>query len=189
MTTETHETEYASKGIAGTGLGLGIAGTALALLNGGGMLLGGGLGPCKKQEYVTQNEFDMNSVIMSKDAEIADLKSQVYTDTKIVDTYKVLERRIDDLRDRVDANKEKSNEKLYHNVEKLNCKIDFNKNFQDGINAQQLAYNGTNGATIACMQNQIAQLQSLTKMVVPNSNLCPGVPTVYLTHTAPTLSV
>lgn len=53
MTTETHETEYASKGIAGTGLGLGIAGTALALLNGGGMLLGGGLGSCKKQEYVT----------------------------------------------------------------------------------------------------------------------------------------
>lgn len=174
MTTETHETEYASKGIAGTGLGLGIAGTALALLNGGGMLLGGGLGSCKKQEYVTQNEFDMNSVIMSKDAEIADLKSQVYTDTKIVDTYKVLEGRINDLRDRVDANKEKSNEKLYHNVEKLNCKIDFNKNFQDGINAQQLAYNGTNGATIACMQNQIAQLQGITKLVIPNTSVCPG---------------
>lgn len=181
MTTETHETEYASKGIAGTGLGLGIAGTALALLNGGGMLLGGGLGSCKKQEYVTQNEFDMNSVIMSKDAEIADLKSQVYTDTKIVDTYKVLEGRINDLRDRVDANKEKSNEKLYHNVEKLNCKIDFNKNFQDGINAQQLAYNGTNGATIACMQNQIAQLQGITKLVVPNTAVCPGWGNVTIT--------
>ena len=32
--------EYASKGVAGTGLGLGIAGTALWLLQGG---LGGGL--------------------------------------------------------------------------------------------------------------------------------------------------
>ena len=32
--------EYASKGVAGTGLGLGIAGTALWLLSGG---LGGGL--------------------------------------------------------------------------------------------------------------------------------------------------
>ena len=28
--------EYASKGVAGTGLGLGIAGTALGLLNGNG---------------------------------------------------------------------------------------------------------------------------------------------------------
>lgn len=184
MTTETHETEYASKGVAGTGLGLGIAGTALALLNGGGMLLGGGLGPCKKQEYVTQNEFNMNSVIMSKDAEIANLKSQVYTDTKIVDTYKVLEGRINDLRDRVDANKEKSNEKLYHNVEKLNCKIDFNKNFQDGINAQQLAYNGTNSATIACMQNQIAQLQGITKLVIPNTSVCPGWGGVTITPSA-----
>lgn len=29
--------EYASKGVAGTGLGLGIAGTALGLLNGNGL--------------------------------------------------------------------------------------------------------------------------------------------------------
>lgn len=39
------EKEYASKGVAGTGLGLGIAGTALWLLQGGngfGGLLGNG---------------------------------------------------------------------------------------------------------------------------------------------------
>lgn len=37
--------EFASKGVAGAGLGLGIAGTALALLRGGGLFgLGGGLG-------------------------------------------------------------------------------------------------------------------------------------------------
>lgn len=33
--------EFASKGVAGAGLGLGIAGTALGLLNGGGY--GGGI--------------------------------------------------------------------------------------------------------------------------------------------------
>ena len=34
--------EYASKGVAGSGLGLGIAGTALGVLNGGlGNILGG----------------------------------------------------------------------------------------------------------------------------------------------------
>lgn len=32
---EVERTNYASKGMAGTGLGLGIAGTALGLLNGG----------------------------------------------------------------------------------------------------------------------------------------------------------
>jgi hypothetical protein len=37
--------EFASKGVAGSGLGLGIAGTALGLLNNGGNgLLGGLLG-------------------------------------------------------------------------------------------------------------------------------------------------
>ena len=36
--------EFASKGVAGTGLGLGIAGTALGLLNGNGNILGGLLG-------------------------------------------------------------------------------------------------------------------------------------------------
>ena len=33
--------EYASKGVAGTGLGLGIAGTALGLMGGNGLNLGG----------------------------------------------------------------------------------------------------------------------------------------------------
>ena len=32
-----YENKYASKGVAGTGLGLGIAGTALGLLNGNGL--------------------------------------------------------------------------------------------------------------------------------------------------------
>jgi hypothetical protein len=41
------EVNYASKGVAGSGLGLGIAGTALGLLNGGlGNLLNVGGGNC-----------------------------------------------------------------------------------------------------------------------------------------------
>ena len=36
--------DFASKGVAGSGLGLGIAGTALGLLNNNGNLLGGLLG-------------------------------------------------------------------------------------------------------------------------------------------------
>ena len=41
MIDNTNPNNYASKGVAGTGLGLGIAGTALALLNNNGL---GGLG-------------------------------------------------------------------------------------------------------------------------------------------------
>lgn len=39
---------------------------------------------------------------------------------------------------------------------------------------QQAVYNATNTATINCMSGQIAQLLSLTKVVVPNSSVCPG---------------
>lgn len=73
-------------------------------------------------------------------------------------------------------------------TEKLNAKIDCNKAFQDNVNAQQMAYNGSNNATICCMKNQIEDLKGLTKLVIPNYNLCPGVPPVYLSHTAPVLS-
>ena len=51
--------EYASKGVAGSGLGLGIAGTALGLLNGGlGNILGGGCmtGGCGDNAAVNRYE-------------------------------------------------------------------------------------------------------------------------------------
>lgn len=47
----------------------------------------------------------------------------------------------------------------------------------DGVNAaicQQNVYNATNTATLNCMSGQIAQLFSLTKLVVPNTSVCPG---------------
>lgn len=63
---------------------------------------------------------------------------------------------------------------LFHNIEKINARIDCCKAAQDGVNAQQLAYNATNSANLACLQNQVAQLQGMTKLVVPNSSVCPG---------------
>lgn len=39
---------------------------------------------------------------------------------------------------------------------------------------QQNVYNATNNAAINCINGQIAQLMSLTKMVIPNSSICPG---------------
>jgi hypothetical protein len=54
--------------------------------------------------------------------------------------------------------------------ERLNAKI-------GGIEAQicqQAVYNATNTAAVNCMNGQIAQLMSLTKIVVPNTSICPG---------------
>lgn len=51
---------------------------------------------------------------------------------------------------------------------------------QSQINAQAV-YNATNTATIGCIQSQIAALQSLTKLVVPNTSVCPGWGSVNVT--------
>ena len=44
----------------------------------------------------------------------------------------------------------------------------------EGQICQQNVYNATNTATLNCMAGQIAQLMGLTKLVVPNSSVCPG---------------
>jgi hypothetical protein len=44
----------------------------------------------------------------------------------------------------------------------------------EGQISQQAVYNATNTAALNCMQGQIAQLMGLTKVVVPNSSICPG---------------
>ena len=148
--------EYASKGVAGSGLGLGIAGTALGVLNGGlGNLLGGwGNGNCGCSENTPVNRYELNMTneLAAKDAKIGLLESNIYTDQKIVDTYSALNGQINALAAEVRANKDA----------------------QTAVNMNQAVYNGTNTAAIGCIQNQIAQLYSLTKLVVPNTSVCPG---------------
>jgi hypothetical protein len=47
-----------------------------------------------------------------------------------------------------------------------------NKAEQDGINMQQAVYNGTNTSAMTCLREQIAQLQGLSQLVVPQSRVC-----------------
>lgn len=66
--------------------------------------------------------------------------------------------------------------------ERLNNKI-------AGLEAQcceQRIYNATNTAAISCMQGQIAQLASLTKVIIPATSICPPVMPQYNSWTAPT---
>jgi hypothetical protein len=50
--------------------------------------------------------------------------------------------------------------------------------------ADQRVYNATSTAAIGCIQSQIAQLMSLTKLVVPNGSVCPGWGNVTITPAA-----
>lgn len=116
--------DYASKGVAGTGLGLGIAGTALGALD----MLGGLFGMARKPETegdrpVTRYEMGLYQQINAKDNEITALRGMQYTDRAM---------------------------------------------------AAQAAYNATMNATVGFIQNQITQLQGITKLVVPNANVSPG---------------
>lgn len=86
--------EFASKGVAGSGLGLGIAGTALGVLSGGlNNILNNGCN-CSENIPVTRYELEMENKIISKDSEIALLKSNIYTDQKIADVYERLNLKI-----------------------------------------------------------------------------------------------
>lgn len=44
----------------------------------------------------------------------------------------------------------------------------------EGELCEQKVFNATQIGTISCIQGQIAQLMGLTKLVVPNSSICPG---------------
>lgn len=79
------EATYASKGVAGAGLGLGIAGTALALLQGGGLGgLFGGWG-CNGGTAVAGG---MGlAALAEKDAKIAELRAELDTDRKLVQVW------------------------------------------------------------------------------------------------------
>jgi hypothetical protein len=148
--------EFASKGVAGSGLGLGIAGTALGLLNNGGLgnLFGGWNNcGCSDNMAVTRHELSMQNEIMTKDSKIALLESNIYTDQKL-----------NDLRNYIDA--------------KVGA-------VEGAINAQAV-YNATNTATINCIQGQVAQLFALTKTVIPITNVCPQPMPQYNSWTAPT---
>jgi hypothetical protein len=53
------------------------------------------------------------------------------------------------------------------------------------VNAQDV-YNATNTATLNCLAGQVAQLMSLTKIIIPSGNICPAPMPQYNSWTAPT---
>lgn len=144
--------EYASKGVAGAGLGLGIAGTALGLM--GGNVLPGIFGN-NCAAAVCSDNMPVNRYELDQQKRISDLEAQV----ALRDASIYTDGKLNDLRNYVDGKFAAVNDKL----------------------CAQAVHNATNDAVLGCMQGQIQQLYGLTKLVVPNTSVCPGWGNVTIT--------
>jgi len=147
--------------VAGRGTtALGIIGTAL-----GGLSALGGLGGMMahaapmdgSNTYVTRYEMQMAQQLAAKDSEIALIKSEQNTEVKIADVY-----------------------------ERIMTRVNADKNEQNAINMNQAVLNATQTGAIASIQRQVDILNCLTKVVVPNSSICPGWGEVKVEPVAPT---
>ena len=150
------EMTYANKGVAGAGLGLGIAGTALGLMNGGLGNILGGFGWAGNGNC--HENMPVNRSEAAQSARIAELETEV----KLRDANSYTNGLLNNFRNYVDAK--------FASVEKEIC--------------DQKTYNAVNTATLNCISGQVAQLMSLTKMVIPIASICP-TPAVATTTTTP----
>lgn len=128
-------------------IALGAIGTGLSVLNGGlGNLLGGIGGGMYSADNAAVNRYELGLVngIASRDAEIGLLKADKYTDEKLLDLTNQVYADFRRVGDRLDSIEDK-----------------FNK-----ADKESAVFAATATATMSCMQQSIAQLQSLTKLVV-----------------------
>lgn len=89
-----HENMYASKGVAGTALGLGAGALGAQLLSGGLGNLFGGACRCSEDRMVNRYEAEQNGKIAELQTHVKLLESNIYTDQKIADVYERLGARI-----------------------------------------------------------------------------------------------
>ena len=138
--------EFATRGVGNAGLATGIVGTALGVLNGGLGNILNGMGGANCNCIGDNQAVTRHEAAQS--ARIAELESEVkFRDSNIYTDSKMLE--------------------MYKYFDGEVRRID-NKL------CDQAVYNATNTATIGCMAQQINQLLGLTKIVIPNGNVCPG---------------
>lgn len=116
----------------------------------GGTIIGGtpamagcGRGSMGEDTPLTRYEANLLMQLQAKDSHIALLESNIYTDSKIADVY-----------------------------ERLNGKINANKDAQETINREQAVLNATTTAAVSCIKAQVASLMGLTELVVPQSKIC-----------------
>lgn len=202
--------EFASKGVAGSGLGLGIAGTALGVLNSaanGNGLLGGLFGGGWGMNNAAAGGLALNA-LAERDAKIAKLEAERHSDAKSVDVYQQTLRDNTTLRDQLfqfinpiateaGANRERiavleaqhkcEVEKALLREQLIQAKID---NCCCQMNGKIDSVAQTASCGIAQLQNAVAcinnTLSGITSTVIPQTAICPPVMPRYNSWTAPT---
>lgn len=175
--------EFASKGVAGTGLGLGIAGTALGLLNGNGNVLGGLLGG--------------GSQLTALQAENSLLKAENYSDKNAKEVY--MQSLADNRRLRDEAFayvKPLADEAANNRVElaklqaELKCcceKQELHEQIVLGkVNELALTTQSKFGCLDGTIANIMGTIGQITSTIVPISAVCPTPMAKYNSWTAPT---
>lgn len=161
--------EFASKGVAGTGLGLGIAGTALGVLAGGlnnlgmGGLFGNGYNygygyGCSDNQLVNRYELGQESKIAELQSQIALRDANTYNDQKLLEVYKYFDGELKEIRQ--------------HQCDKWAAQGVINAKVESGMDvmaSQVASINATLGA--------------ITRTVIPNASICPGWGQVCVTPT------
>ena len=147
------------RGQVTAGLTLGTIGTVLGGLNtlganGGTGLLGGILGG--GTQYVSKETYEVQNKLIEAERSNALLAAELNTEKKMVEVFNAATARIGEV-----------DRELSHRIYQLEKKVDENAASQAVINC------GFNSA-IGILQSQAAQFMSLTKVVIPNANVCPG---------------
>lgn len=178
--------EFASKGVAGSGLGLGIAGTALGLLNNGGNgLLGGLLGGGNQ------------NVVSALQAENSMLKAENYSDKNAKEVYAQSLADNRRLRDEAFAYlKPLADESANNRVElaklqaELKCCCEKQELREQIVLGKVNELALTTQAKFGCIDQTIAGMMStmnnITKTIVPMSAICPAPMPQYNSWVAPT---
>lgn len=151
--------------IAGRGTtALGIVGTILGSIGTAGVLGNGtnwlGTNNARNNaayyeaECACMGDIKATKELMGKDAEIARLQSEKYTNDTELQLYKYIDGQLKDIRNTVELNKDNANAKF----------------------AEQAVYNATVNGTLSTVAGQISGLQTIvgqiTKTAVPSSAIC-----------------
>lgn len=169
------EKNVASQGVGGTGLGLGIAGTALGLLNGGiiGLLNGNNNG----RNSNAPTECNDTRTISALLAENGRITAERYADNVSINTFKESQKADEKLSDRIAVL-----ENFAHNIDK-----------ETAVEKQRVTDNfAFLNNKIDIIKNEIMCYCNATfvpgQLVMPLDNICPQAMQRYNTWEAPTSS-
>lgn len=151
--------EYASRAVGNAGLATGIIGTALGALNGAGGLDLLNVGPRRPRD---EGDIPVTRHDMGLYRELSE------KDFKIAS---------------LEANKY-TDQKIADLTMQMNMRFD---GIQQQLNAQSV-WNATQQGVLGCLQGQVAQLQSMTQLVIPNRSVMPGWGPVEITAAGGTVT-